>query len=120
MLRCIGRIESRIPWTRLYFINDIDAQDVVPLNLTRIIQLSVDIAMHISANTNSHAPQTIPESFTTLNVLNAINKTTTTKLKKSVGFRKIAVHNYGELDLNLTFYIARNHIKEFKVPYRGL
>ncbi len=114
ILRCIERIETRTPDTERAFLADLDAQDVVTLNLTRIIQLSVDIAMHIIANTNSSAPQTMSESFSTLAKLGVIDEETTDKLKKSVGFRNIAVHNYGELDLGLTFKIAHNHLGDFK------
>jgi len=114
ILRCVERIESRTPNTNKAFLADLDAQDVVTLNLTRIIQLSVDIAMHIIANTNSSSPQTMSESFTTLNMLGVIDEITATKLKKSVGFRNIAVHSYGELDLELTFDIANKHLNDFK------
>lgn len=114
ILRCIERIESRIPEDKELFLKDLDAQDVITLNLTRTIQLCVDIAMHIIANSNSSAPQTMSESFTTLERLDAIDKKTALKLKKSVGFRNIAVHNYGELDLDITFEIADKHLKDFK------
>ncbi len=46
--------------------------------------------------------------------VNLIDKTLAEKLIKSVGFRNIAIHTYGELDLNLTFMIAKHHISDFK------
>ena len=114
ILRCIQRVESMIPPTKEEFIEDLDAQDVIVLNLTRIIQLCVDIAMHVIAQTNIDAPQTMSQSFERLKRLNIVDKNLADKLKKSVGFRNMAVHNYDELDLDLTFDIASKHINDFK------
>ena len=114
ILRSIKRVESHTPEDVEIFLKDIDAQDIVTLNLTRIIQSSVDIAMHIIATSNAETPQTMSESFDTLKKLSIIDKETTIKLKKSIGFRNIAVHNYGELDLELTHTIAHKHLNDFK------
>ena len=114
ILRGIQRIESRTPKTVELFLKDIDAQDIVTLNLSRVIQLCVDIAMHIIANSNANTPQTMSESFDVLKNLQIIDRNIAEKLKKSIGFRNIAVHNYGELDLELTFKIAHEHLGDFK------
>ena len=45
ILRCVKRIKTRLPASKEAFILDLDAQDVVILNLSRVVQLSVDIAM---------------------------------------------------------------------------
>lgn len=114
ILRCVQRVESSIPAEREQFLQDLDAQDIVVLNLTRIIQLSVDIAMHVIAQTNVDAPQTMSQSFSKLEWLKIIDKKLADKLKKSVGFRNIAVHNYDDLDLDLTFDIGSKYISDFK------
>lgn len=114
ILRTIQRVETHTPATFDIFLKDIDAQDIIVLNLTRIIQSCVDIAMHITANANIETPQTMSESFNALHKLNLIDKPLAEKLIKSVGFRNIAIHTYGELDLNLTFMIAKHHISDFK------
>ena len=114
VLRGILRIESRTPKEIGVFLKDIDSQDIVTLNLTRVIQLCVDIAMHIIASSNANTPQTMSESFDTLENLGIIDKNIAEKLKKSIGFRNIAIHNYGELDLELTFKIAHEHLGDFK------
>ncbi len=71
--------------------------------------------MHIIADSNAETPQTMSESFDTLKKLTIIDKEIAVKLKKSIGFRNIAVHNYGELDLELTYIIAKQHLNDFKV-----
>ena len=42
ILRCLNRIDDRIPDSEYDFLRDFDAQDVVILNLTRAVQLSVE------------------------------------------------------------------------------
>ncbi len=70
--------------------------------------------MHVITQSDLDTPQTMSQSFSRLERLNAIDKELAHKLKKSVGFRNIAVHNYGELDLNLAFEIATSHIHDFQ------
>ena len=53
ILRSIDRVKSHTPKDVEAFLEDIDAQDIVTLNLTRIIQSCVDIAMHIIASSNA-------------------------------------------------------------------
>ncbi len=113
ILRCIERIRSRLPATLDDFLHDLDAQDVVILNLTRCVQLSVDIAMHICATSTDKLPQTMGQTFDVLLEMNIIDQEIMTKMKKSVGFRNIAVHNYDEIDLKLTYEIASDHLNDF-------
>jgi len=115
ILRCLERIKSRLPETIELFIQDLDAQDVIVLNLTRTVQLSVDLAMHICANSNKPVPQTMGESFEVLQQMKVLTPAIATKMKKSVGFRNIAVHNYDEIDLNLAYVIAKEHIDDFLI-----
>lgn len=114
VIRCLQRIENRLPPEKIQFLKDLDAQDVVVLNLSRAIQLCVDIAMHVIANSDAITPQTMSESFTILGKLGVIDQNICIKMKKSVGFRNIAIHSYDDLDLNLTFEIASKHLNDFK------
>lgn len=51
---------------------DLDAQDVVVLNLSRAVQLCVDIAMHQLAGQESATPQTMGDAFSALERLGTI------------------------------------------------
>ena len=113
IFRCLERIKSRLPETKEMFLQDLDAQDVIVLNLTRAVQLSVDLAMHLCANSNEPVPQTMGEAFDTLLRLNILTCAIAVKMKKSVGFRNIAVHNYDEIDLNIAYTIANEHRLDF-------
>jgi uncharacterized protein YutE (UPF0331/DUF86 family) len=113
IFRCLERIETRLPDTKEIFLQDLDAQDVIVLNITRAVQLSVDLAMHICADSNKPVPQTMGEAFETLLQLGVLTAEISEKMKKSVGFRNIAVHNYDEIDLGLAFTIAKEHRLDF-------
>jgi len=66
ILRCLTRIEQRLPAKESEFIQDYDAQDIVVLNITRAVQLSVDIATHILSTGNQTLPGTMSDTFVRL------------------------------------------------------
>ncbi len=43
--RCVRRVEARRPATAVALANDVDAQDILALNLTRAVQWCVDMAI---------------------------------------------------------------------------
>ena len=114
ILRCLNRIDDRIPDSEYDFLRDFDAQDVVILNLTRAVQLSVDIATHILSTTNQPVPSTMAEAFISLERINIISAEIADKMKRSVGYRNVAIHNYDDIDLSITYDIANNHLGDFK------
>ncbi|MDQ7001622.1 MAG: hypothetical protein Q9N02_02895, partial [Ghiorsea sp.] len=44
--RCLSRIVDKCPADAGSLANDMDLQDILTLNLTRAVQLSVDLAAH--------------------------------------------------------------------------
>ena len=57
--RCVGRIEQKRPcWSDLR-AGEPDIQDIIVLNLTRAVQLCVDIGSHIVSDSELPAPQTM-------------------------------------------------------------
>ena len=114
ILRCLNRVEQRLPESEAAFFKDFDAQDVVVLNLTRAIQTAVDIATHLLSSSNQPVPSTMAESFSSLQKINVITTEIAEKMIKSVGFRNVAVHNYDDVDLSITYAIASQHLNDFK------
>ena len=52
--RCILRVESRLSESLERLLDDLDAQDIISLNLTRAVQMCVGIAAHwLAENTKS-------------------------------------------------------------------
>ena len=96
--KCVARIEGKRPASAKTLAGDANLQDIIALNLTRAVQLSVDIAAHIIADTNASAPETMAQAFDTLADLNVIEPELAGRMKKAVGFRNIAVHSYQAID----------------------
>jgi uncharacterized protein YutE (UPF0331/DUF86 family) len=112
--RCVVRIEDKCPDSVERLAADPDAQDIVALNLVRAVQLCVDIASHILAEADVPAPQTMGEAFERLAALGWLNAETAERLKKAVGFRNIAVHNYQTIDWRVVHDIRTRHLGDFR------
>lgn len=111
--RCLQRVEDKKPVRLQLLIENEDIQDILVLNLTRAVQLCVDIGSHIISTSNLTAPNTMGEVFTALEKLDAITPQTCDTLKKSVGFRNIAVHNYDAINWEIVFAICNRSLADF-------
>ena len=93
--RCVSRITSKLPKSVQALNTDVDAQDIIALNLTRAIQICVDVGAHwLSENSTGDAPKTMGQVFSTLAEQDVISEELATRLRKPVGFRNVVVHNY--------------------------
>ena len=112
--RCIARIEALRPATLEQLVADVDAQDILCLNLERAVQLSVDIATYLLAGLDSAVPDTMSESFRELNKARVIDAVIADKMVKAVGFRNIAIHAYRNIDWAIVFSITRHAPEDFR------
>ena len=64
--RCLQRVESKVPQQLDEFRTDLDAQDIVSLNLQRAVQLCVDIAARIAAEAEIKPAFSMAEGFESL------------------------------------------------------
>ena len=113
--RCIQRVESRLPADLDALLNDLDAQDIVSLNLTRAVQLCVDIASHwLAEHTEVSAPKTMGQAFEALARAQVIDSELATRMRKSVGFRNVMVHNYDDVNWEIVYAICSKHLDDFK------
>jgi len=113
--RCVMRLEDRCPKTVEALQADVDIQDILALNLTRAVQLCVDIAAHwISEHHELTSPITMGQSFDVLAERSVITRELADDMKKSVGFRNIVVHNYEAINWQVVFSICRHHLDQFR------
>ena len=101
--RCIRRIEDKKPIDIDQLKQDIDLQDILVLNLTRAVQLAVDIGSHIISQSEQTTPKTMGDIFAVLQQMGAISAQTRTQLKKAVGFRNVAVHQYEAINWEIVY-----------------
>lgn len=112
--RCITRINDKTPDSSQVLENDIDLQDIIVLNLTRAIQVCVDIASHIVSKSNEPAPKTMADSFDTLHKIKAISEQTKNDLISAVGFRNVAVHTYDDINWKIVYSICTQKLDCFR------
>lgn len=112
--RCVTRIEQVTPATVEALMDHIDAQDILCLNLERAVQMTVDIAAHVLAATESKVPDTMADSFRLLDKAGVITTEVSEVMIKAVGFRNIAVHAYRDIDWAIVHAIARKAPSDFR------
>ena len=111
--RCLIRIKTKCPADAMVLTADFDLQDIVSLNLSRAVQLSVDIGAHLIASMEVPPPGTMGQTFDLLAQQGVLGPELAKRLKKSVGFRNIAVHNYDSINWLIVHSIVKNHLVEF-------
>lgn len=111
--RCIQRVSDKTPPSVNELTKDLDLQDILVLNLTRAVQLCVDIATHLISGTEEPAPANMGAAFTTLNRLGVISAATEETMRKAVGFRNVAVHNYDTVNWAIVFAICQKSLPDF-------
>lgn len=112
--RCVKRVEEKCPASVDTLGADLDLQDILALNLSRAVQLCVDIGAHIISNTEAPPPDTMGAVFDTLAGLGVLGEDLASAMKKAVGFRNIAVHNYQAIDWEIVFSICHDNLQNFR------
>ncbi len=93
---------------------DIDAQDIVSVNLIRAVQLAVDMASHATVAEGVPPPTTMGESFDRLADVARITADLARRLRGAAGFRNIAVHAYGRIDWAVVHALATNRLADLE------
>lgn len=111
--RCLARIRDKCPASAIELAGDPDCQDIVAINLTRAVQLCVDVGAHVLAATTAPAPETMGQTFDSLAASGYLSPDLAARLKAAVGFRNVAIHSYERIDWDIVFAIAKHHIIDF-------
>jgi uncharacterized protein YutE (UPF0331/DUF86 family) len=111
--RAVRRVSEKRPADVQTLENDFDLQDILTLNLSRAIQLCVDIGMHLISDLELPPPDTMGQTFDVLRKGGVIGDELAKRLKAAVGFRNVAVHNYELINWSIVHSIATNHLGDF-------
>ena len=112
--RCVERIRTRCPDDLSALASDSDLQDIVALNLTRAVQICVDIASVVISDSPLPAPETMGAAFDALAELAVIDETLASQMKAAVGFRNIAVHSYRSIDWEIVHRLCHESLDDFR------
>lgn len=95
-------------------------QDAIILNLQRASETSIDAAMHLVRMRRLGVPQETREAFDLLERAGIIDGTLSDRMKKMVGFRNVAIHEYQKLNFDIVRRIVVEHLDDFLVFSRML
>ncbi len=112
ILRCIKRIQD-VYGESDNFVIDFTRQDSVILNLQRACEASIDISNIIIKNNKLGIPQSSRDSFTLLQKASLLSFDIADSMRKMVGLRNIAVHDYQAINLDIIVSVIENHLTDF-------
>jgi uncharacterized protein YutE (UPF0331/DUF86 family) len=111
--RCIARARDELAKDPAGFGADFTRQDAAILNIQRACQAALDIGQHVIRSERLGAPQSARDVFDLLSKADIIDIELADALKRMVGFRNIAVHDYQTLQLPIVVAIIEKHLEDF-------
>jgi len=111
--RCVARAREEYARDPATFATDLTRQDAAILNIQRACEAALDMGQHLIRRDRLGIPQSARDVFALLAQHQRIDATLADALKRMVGFRNIAVHDYQTLQLPITVAIIQTHLDEF-------
>ncbi|WP_089728081.1 type VII toxin-antitoxin system HepT family RNase toxin [Candidatus Thiosymbion oneisti] len=111
--RCVARAREEYAADPDGFTQDYTRQDAAILNIQRACEAALDMGQHLIRRERLGVPQSARDVFALLAQGGWIDAELAGLLKRMVGFRNIAVHDYQSLQLPITVSIIRKHLDDF-------
>ena len=111
--RCVARVREVHAGDDDAVERDMTRQDAIVLNLQRACEASIDLAMHLVRVRRLGVPQESREAFDLLEKARLIDADLSLRMKRMVGFRNVAVHDYRKLDLEIVRSIVGSRLPDF-------
>jgi uncharacterized protein YutE (UPF0331/DUF86 family) len=111
--RCIKRVREEHTQAGANFATDYSRQDAAILNIQRACEAALDMGQHIVRTQQLGVSQSARDVFTLLAHANLIDAALAETMKRMIGFRNIAVHDYQTLLLPIVESIISNHLDDF-------
>ncbi|MDE3226597.1 MAG: DUF86 domain-containing protein [Nitrospirota bacterium] len=111
--RCVKRIREVYGGDDKQLYENPTSQDSILLNLQRACEVSIDLAMHVVRKRRLGVPQDSRDAFELLHAGGLLDRELATTMKRMVGFRNVAVHEYDRLNLDIVKAIITQQLDEF-------
>ena len=108
----LNRIASKSEVDLDTFLDDLDRQEIILFNIQMAIQNCIDIASHIISDEGLGVPGSTNDMFYLLEENGYLSRHLTEKMVKAVGFRNLMVHEYGKVEMDQVFTIAKKNIND--------
>ena len=110
--RALRRVREEHAGDDARLLHDQTRQDAIVLNLQRACESSIDAAMHLVRIERLGVPQESREAFDLLERAGRLETVLADRLKRMVGFRNIAVHDYQRLDIEVVRSIVHERLDD--------
>lgn len=111
--RCVARAREEYASDPASFASNFSRQDAAILNIQRACEAALDMGQHLIRRERLGVPQSARDVFALLARGGWIDVALADGLKRMVGFRNIAVHDYQALQLAITVSIIERHLDDF-------
>jgi uncharacterized protein YutE (UPF0331/DUF86 family) len=111
--RAVGRVREEYAGDDRNLLENVTRQDAIILNLQRACESSIDAAMHLVRVRRLGVPQETRDAFVFLEQAGIVEPRLADRLKKMVGFRNVAIHDYQTLNLEIVRSIIVDHLDDF-------
>ncbi len=112
IVRCIDRARSERSQAGDGFRQDFTRQDAAILNVTRACESAIDLANMLVRKQRLGVPGDARESFALLERGGLIAPELSNRMRRMIGFRNIAVHQYQELNLDIVETVIRDGLDD--------
>ena len=111
--RCVARAREEFDHDPTTFETNFSRQDAAVMNIQRACEAALDMGNHIIRRERLGLPQSARDVFEILAQAKWIDQALADSLKRMVGFRNIAVHDYQKLLMPITVKVITEHLVEF-------
>jgi uncharacterized protein YutE (UPF0331/DUF86 family) len=118
--RCVRRAREEYDADPATFATSFTRQDAAILNIQRACEAALDMGHHLIRRHRLGIPQGARDVFERLHRAGWIDEGLASAMKRMVGFRNIAVHEYQNLQLPITVDIIERHLDDFLAFSRTL
>ena len=111
--RCVARAREEFDHDPTTFESNFSRQDAAVMNIQRACEAALDMGNHVIRRDRLGLPQSARDVFEILAQAKWIDQALADSLKRMVGFKNIAVHDYQKLLMPITVKVITEHLTEF-------
>ena len=116
-IAAVDRALSRIAEVRAAssrYPRPLDVEELQVLNIQRASQAAIDLAAHVVAGEGLGLPSTLAETFVLLEKNGIVDADLASRMRKMVGFRNVAVHQYEAVDPQVVEAVVAQHLDDLR------
>jgi len=118
--RCVARAREEYGADPEGFATNFTRQDAAILNIQRACEAALDMGLHLVRRERLGIAQSARDTFTLLEQAGWLTASVAETMRRMVGFRNVAVHDYQALQLPITLNILTHHLDDFLAFSRQL